>query len=299
MELIWPAKDPDEVLDYRIDWYDDGDGPLGDDLIVDSDFTLEVAAGLTIDTQSNTYTESTVWLSGGTHGLTAKIKCTIVTDGGRTFERTVDLPIGQTEPVAAGLDTLPISLDQAKAILQIETEGLDAAGAAQIDAAVSAALRAAVEYAEQQTGFTLRRRYITVKMNAWPAFPYRIKAAPIRDVRSITYYDENNATQTLDADDWDYSTTEDGADLFLLDNVARPSLYYRPDAVMIEVDAGFDPAGTLDGTGESFTLPATIEQAILLLTGMWFNARDDADRNSRNRIPSGAGDLFDSGRLFR
>lgn len=88
----WPFKDPDEVLDYSINWAgEDNDGPAADDVIVTS--TWDVPDGLTQDSEENTDTTTTIWLSGGTAGETYEVVNEIVTTGGRTWNQTVRLPI--------------------------------------------------------------------------------------------------------------------------------------------------------------------------------------------------------------
>lgn len=91
MSLIWPYKDPDEVLDYEIDWADRLDG----DTIDTATFSLESGsdAGLTLDNESNTTTTATVWLSGGTVCLEGLINCRVVTAAGRTMDQSVRLKI--------------------------------------------------------------------------------------------------------------------------------------------------------------------------------------------------------------
>jgi hypothetical protein len=84
----WPAKDPDEVLDYEIDWTKRLDG----DTIATSVF--EVAVGdAVVDSDSNTTTATTVWLSGGTLDETCEVLNRITTAGGRTMDQTVKLKI--------------------------------------------------------------------------------------------------------------------------------------------------------------------------------------------------------------
>lgn len=89
MALSWPSKDPGDVLPYEIDWT----ARLAGDLIATSLYTLTDAAGVTIDSQSNTDDTATVWISGGTDGDTAIIVDTITTVGGLTLVETVLLPI--------------------------------------------------------------------------------------------------------------------------------------------------------------------------------------------------------------
>lgn len=89
--LSWPSKDPDEVLDYEIDWSKWLDG----DTIRTSVFDLATPAGLNIDNQAKTATTSTVWLSGGTDGQLAQVHCRITTTGGRTRDATITLNIAE------------------------------------------------------------------------------------------------------------------------------------------------------------------------------------------------------------
>ena len=77
------TKDPEAVLDYQVDWSD----WLDDDTIDTSEWT--VPAGLTEDSDSNTYTVAKVWLSGGTSGTTYAVENKITTADGRTDERTI------------------------------------------------------------------------------------------------------------------------------------------------------------------------------------------------------------------
>lgn len=85
--LAWPFKDPDEILDYQVNWA----ARLGGDTITSSDFT--VPAGLVKDSESNDATTATVWLSGGTIGQTYLILNRVGTAGGREMDQTVKLRI--------------------------------------------------------------------------------------------------------------------------------------------------------------------------------------------------------------
>jgi hypothetical protein len=64
------TKDPQAVLDYEIDW-SAWLTAAGDDTISASSWTA--TTGITIDSDSNTTTTATVWLSGGTAGNTSEI----------------------------------------------------------------------------------------------------------------------------------------------------------------------------------------------------------------------------------
>jgi len=89
--LKWPYKDPDEVLDYQVDW-----SPRleAGDTIISSTFIPQYSTNdLVIDQQISTATTATVWLSGGTLGSVYTFVNRVVTDGGRTMDQSVSIQI--------------------------------------------------------------------------------------------------------------------------------------------------------------------------------------------------------------
>jgi len=82
--------DPDETLDYSIDWTD---WLPGSDTISSSDW--DVPAGITKETQAATTKVATVWLSGGTDGAEYKLTNTITTVAGRTAQRTIQIKVDE------------------------------------------------------------------------------------------------------------------------------------------------------------------------------------------------------------
>ena len=82
-------KDPNAVLDYVVDWTT----WLNGDTIATSVWT--VPSGITQDSESESTTSATVWLSGGTVGETYQLVNRITTAGGRTEDRTIRITIVQ------------------------------------------------------------------------------------------------------------------------------------------------------------------------------------------------------------
>jgi hypothetical protein len=62
--LVWPTKDPDEILDCKLDWSARLDG----DTINTS--TWIVPTGITKTSDTKTTSTTTIWLQGGTLGQT-------------------------------------------------------------------------------------------------------------------------------------------------------------------------------------------------------------------------------------
>ena len=81
------TKSGAEVLDYAINWETWLDG----DTISSS--VWDVDTGLTEDSESETSSVATVWLSGGTDNEIYQVTNQIVTAGGRTAERSFRLTI--------------------------------------------------------------------------------------------------------------------------------------------------------------------------------------------------------------
>ena len=82
------VKDPDAVLDYMFDWSAWLDGAEAI-----SSYEIDEDTGITVDSDSEAAGVVTVWLSGGTAGVTYAVRCEIVTDAGRTDERTMTIKV--------------------------------------------------------------------------------------------------------------------------------------------------------------------------------------------------------------
>jgi hypothetical protein len=82
------VKDPESVLDYNFDW----SGWLDTNETIAS-FTVTADTGLTVDSSTEAAGKVTAWLSGGTEGTRYKVVCEIVTDAGRTDDRTITIVV--------------------------------------------------------------------------------------------------------------------------------------------------------------------------------------------------------------
>lgn len=84
-------KDPNEVLDYKVDW-DDDDWLNGDTI---STSTWIVQSGITKDSDSFTTAVATIWLSGGEAGKSYDItnRITTAASPSRTANRTIEINV--------------------------------------------------------------------------------------------------------------------------------------------------------------------------------------------------------------
>jgi hypothetical protein len=94
--LQWPDKDPNEVLDYQLDWADPDDPRLQTGETLTSSTWSIVTGDVVINVGLTNYTPqglSTVWLSGGTAATKCILLNRVTTSLGRTYDKSVVLRI--------------------------------------------------------------------------------------------------------------------------------------------------------------------------------------------------------------
>lgn len=84
----WPDKDPNEKLDYTINW---SAALVGTDTIVSSEW--DIPSGIVGSQQDHDDTKTIIWLSGGNIGEKYSISNKITTRDGRIMERSILLKI--------------------------------------------------------------------------------------------------------------------------------------------------------------------------------------------------------------
>lgn len=97
------TKDPDAVLDYTFDWsawLDTGETIIAHEVVVE-------AGDVVIDSTTATDTLVVAWLSGGTLGTDAEVRCRVTTSEGRIDDRTIRLLITEAS-AAPGCEAWPV-----------------------------------------------------------------------------------------------------------------------------------------------------------------------------------------------
>ena len=92
--LTWPNKDPDEVLDYELDWADpDHPRLVSGETLVTSTWTV-VEGDVVVDSEDFAPSGlTTIWLSAGSPGTLCVLLNRVTTSGGRTYDQSVKLRI--------------------------------------------------------------------------------------------------------------------------------------------------------------------------------------------------------------
>ena len=92
--LNWPAKDPNDVLDYRLDIAPAIIGNDGDSIAsIDISISPNEPGDLNINSVTADGTAAIFWLSAGQAGTVYTVTIVIGTTNGRILQRTVLLPV--------------------------------------------------------------------------------------------------------------------------------------------------------------------------------------------------------------
>ena len=118
-------------------------------------------------------------------------------------------------------------------------------------------LESARDYCERWSERTLRlsatRTYATCE---WPSDGWVLRHPPVLSLTSITYYDSDNASQTLSSSYYSTTITAEGfAHVEFTPSAVLPSLYDRQDAVAVTYATGYSSADAA---------PAAAKYAIVL-----------------------------------
>jgi hypothetical protein len=92
--LIWPVKDPGDVLDYVFDVSDALAGNDGDAIAtLDVSISPNNTGDLTLQSSSADGDQAILWLASGVAGTTYAVTLVVGTNSGRIISRTVSLPV--------------------------------------------------------------------------------------------------------------------------------------------------------------------------------------------------------------
>ena len=109
--LNWPAKDPQDVLDYQLDIGPAVIGNAGDTITaMNVTVTPSSPGDLVVNSVSADGTLAVLWLAGGQAGVVYTITCTISMTSGRTIQRSLLLPV-----MSLSVPAIPVNAIQTSA----------------------------------------------------------------------------------------------------------------------------------------------------------------------------------------
>ncbi len=189
----------------------------------------------------------------------------------------------------------PISLDEAKIHLRVD-HGDE-------DELINILIQAAIELAEIHTNRSFITQTRQMKLDSFPAYYGRsgyngcigtiyLQNSPLislsgvdadNNALGITYYDQNEALQTLSTSDY-WVDSSSGIPRLVVKN-SWPSTFTMPNAVIITYTAGY---------GAATAVPAQIKQALFLMIGHLYEHRESVSTEQLYEIPMGAKMLLGS-----
>lgn len=170
----------------------------------------------------------------------------------------------------------PVDLELAKSHLNVYHSDDDIL----IWSYISAARDAAENYT-QRSFYT--QTFVQTGRN-WPKCEaLKLMRSPVQSVISIQYYDSDNSLQTLASTEYYF---DNGGEIATVEPVNLwPSLYDRPSAIQITF---------VSGEASEINIPSGIKQAILLLTGHFYEIRQPVIVGSQVReVPDSFKSLLD------
>lgn len=164
-------------------------------------------------------------------------------------------PVRTVAPAAT-----PVSLAEAKAHLKVESTDEDTL--------ITSLIEAATSWLDGYTGILGRALITQTWRRDFDSFgAWRLPVGDVIALSSISYYDTDNASQTLASSVYQVLTDEIGPYLALKVDQSWPSYYSRDDAVRVTWTAGYGP--------NAADVPQAIRQAMLLMIGDWYRSREN------------------------
>lgn len=153
----------------------------------------------------------------------------------------------------------PVSLDEAKD--QCSVSSSDSSHDTKLTRLITAA-RQAIEAA---SGLQIITATWDMYLDQWPAQGFlELPKSPATAITSITYTDNDGATQTWTSTNYILSTSRQPARVQLAYGISWPSARYVADSIRVRFVAGYASASAV---------PELINSAILMLIDDWFNNR--------------------------
>lgn len=116
-----------------------------------------------------------------------------------------------------------------------------------------------------------------------PMFPgsgrFDLPVSPVQSITSVTYYDGDNAEQTLTASAYRLTALQDRARVDLVNGYSWPATYDRADAVTVTYVAGYGDAST--------DIPEGIRQAVRMLAAHFYENREAVTEAKLAEAPLG------------
>ena len=164
-----------------------------------------------------------------------------------------------TNPTVATPPTVtPVTISEAKAHLRVDIDD--------DDALILSLIKAATAHCERIARRSFVTQTLDLTLDYWPAASgFCLPRPPIQSVTSITYTDEDGNSDTVSSSDYIVDTAR--GKIALKASATWPAVtLQRMAGVVIRYVAGY---------GAAAAVPADFKQAVLLVTGDWYENREN------------------------
>lgn len=153
----------------------------------------------------------------------------------------------------------PVTLDEAKAHLRVDS--------AADDALIGSLITAAREHVEAHCRRALVTQVWDLFLDEWPAGDeIRLAMPPLRSVESVSYFRADGTTGTVAALDYMVDAVCEPGAVVLVGSAGWPVVELRPrNGVRVRFEAGY---------GAAAAVPRAIRQAVLLIVGALYENRE-------------------------
>lgn len=184
-----------------------------------------------------------------------------------------------------------LSLADCKAYLRVDHDDEDDEIQDIIDAAI-----AHVDGAHGWLGRALVSQIWDLKIAEFGSEPIELPLAPLIEVQSITYYDEDNNSQTLGTDIYDVVGVGGQGMVYLKSGQSWPSLYDRAEPIAIRFRAGY----VTDSSPVEGEIPKPIIRGIKFYCGtLYANRETIVIGQTAMQLPWAAEQLLHPYRIYR
>lgn len=177
--------------------------------------------------------------------------------------------------LVTGPTTEPVTLTEAKAQLRLDI--------ADDDGLLAGYLMAARHFIETQTkrdlvtktwdysiGYHWPRRFAN---ETFYRYMIRLPVNPVQSVTSVTYVDDNGATQTLASNQYTVSASDSYSSIVPAYNVTWPTVRRIPSAITVRFVSGY------------VDCPPPLKAAVLLLAGHFYENREAVSGKTMSEMP--------------
>ena len=158
----------------------------------------------------------------------------------------------------------PITLEEAKLHLRVESEQEEE------DALILGLVKAARAFVENETGRAMLTQTWRVYLDRFPTRFYRdtaitLPVVPVQSITSVSYYNEAGVLTVFPGGSYVVDLASEMGRIVTGVSIAWPSTYDIPNAVVVELVAGYPNVGAI---------PAPLVAAMKLLIGHWYESRE-------------------------